>query len=296
MSARVMSETGKGILCILGAAFSFALMNLFVKMAGPEVPTFEKAFFRNAIAIIAAGAMLIKQRPKLVLTKETKECVFARAFFGTIALMCNFYAIDHLNISDASMLNKLSPFFAIIFSYFILKERVAGYQAAAVIVAILGAVVILRPGMNGVVAFPALIGFISGISAGLAYTLLRRATNLGMNGNFIVFVFSVFSCIACVPFLFIRFKMLSYYEFGMLLLAGCSATCGQYCITAAYTHAPAKSISVFDYTQIIFAGLLGFFVLGEVPDIFSIAGYIVIIGAGIFMYAKEIGISSAKTC
>ena len=69
-----------------------------------------------------------------------------------------------------------------------------------------------------------------------------------------------------------------------LLLAGLSATGGQFSITAAYTHAPAREISVYDYTQIIFAALLGFFFLGEVPDMFSIIGYVIIIGAGVAMF------------
>ena len=73
-------------------------------------------------------------------------------------------------------------------------------------------------------------------------------------------------------------------QFGFLMLAGISATGGQFCITAAYTKAPAREISVFDYTQVLFAALLGFFFLNEVPDIFSIMGYFVIIGTAVFKW------------
>ena len=68
-----------------------------------------------------------------------------------------------------------------------------------------------------------------------------------------------------------------------LLLAGISATGGQFCITAAYTKAPAKDISVFDYFQILFAAILGFF-LGQIPDYLSVLGYIIIIGSAIFKW------------
>ena len=72
-------------------------------------------------------------------------------------------------------------------------------------------------------------------------------------------------------------------------MAGVSATVGQVFITAAYSLAPASEISVYDYTQIIFAAILGMIFLGEFPDAFSIIGYVIIIGAGVtmFLYNKK---------
>ena len=67
-------------------------------------------------------------------------------------------------------------------------------------------------------------------------------------------------------------------------MAGLSATLGQFSITAAYTYAPESELSVYDYTQIIFAALLGMIFLGEVPDLISILGYVIICGAGIAMF------------
>ena len=75
------------------------------------------------------------------------------------------------------------------------------------------------------------------------------------------------------------------WQLIFLLLAGISAAGGQFCITKAYTKAPAKEISVFDYTQVIFAALLGLVFLGQLPDILSIIGYAVIIGSAVFKWA-----------
>ena len=69
-----------------------------------------------------------------------------------------------------------------------------------------------------------------------------------------------------------------------LVLAGFAACGGQFCITTAYSYAPAKEIGVFDYTQIIFAALLGFIFFGEQPDCFSFAGYLIIIFAAVIMF------------
>ena len=119
-----MSERNKGILFILMAAFFFALMSLFVKLAG-DLPSMEKAFFRNIVALFFAGFILCKNRIPVKGPKGDRIFLFLRAFCGSVGLICNFYAIDHLHIADANMLNKMSPFFAIIASYFILKEKVA---------------------------------------------------------------------------------------------------------------------------------------------------------------------------
>ncbi len=282
---KVLSEKRKGIICILGAALSFAFMNLFIKLAG-DLPTYEKAFFRNAFALIMASLVLLKDKISFTAGKGNYHDLIMRALFGTIGVFFNFYAIDHLNIADASMLNKLSPFFSIVFSYWVLKEKAKPYQWICVIVAILGAMFILKPGVGSITTFPALIGFISGISAGFAYTFMRRATLKGVPKPYIVFFFSGFSTLCFMPFSITGYKPMSFVQFIFLLLTSISATCGQFSITAAYSHAKAADISVYDYTQIIFASLLGLFFLNEIPDISSIVGCIIIIGAGIFMFIK----------
>ena len=104
------------------AGFFFALMTFFVRMSG-DLPTMQKAFFRNAVAAVAAVILLAKSDEGFKIKKDSWKGLFLRSLFGTTGLICNFYAVDHLAIADANILNKLSPFFAIIMSYFVLKEK-----------------------------------------------------------------------------------------------------------------------------------------------------------------------------
>lgn len=122
------SNKVKGIMCIISSAFCFALMNMFVRMAG-DLPSIQKSFFRNFIALIIAFVVLIRTDEKFKFNKKNLPELLLRSIFGTMGILCNFYAIDHLVLSDASMLNKLSPFFAVICSYFVLKEKVKPFQA-----------------------------------------------------------------------------------------------------------------------------------------------------------------------
>jgi len=114
-----ISDKQKGILFILLAGAGFALMGLFVNLAG-NVPTMQKAFFRNIVPVFIAGGGLKKFGEKIRINKGDFLFLILRASFGTAGLICNFYALDHLKLSDANMLNKLAPFFVIIFSFFIL--------------------------------------------------------------------------------------------------------------------------------------------------------------------------------
>ncbi len=278
-----MTDRTKGILYIISAAFCFALMNLFIKLAG-DIPTLQKALFRNLVAIFFSLYVLRKNAIPLRISPKNLPLLLGRASFGTIGIFFNFYAIDRLNIADASMLNKLSPFFAIIFSFFILREKARPHQIACVCAALTGTLFILKPQGSSLLSLPALIGLAGGMSAGLAYTLLRKAARRGIAGPVIVLFFSVFSCLCSLPYCLLHYTPMSPTQLLFLICTGLAATGGQFSITAAYTHAPASELSVYDYSQIFFAGMLGFLFLGELPDLLSYIGYTIIIGASIVMF------------
>ena len=215
---------------------------------------------------------------------EDMPLLLTRSIMGTMGILGNFYAVDHLNIADASMLNKLSPFFAVIFSIFILKEKPKVFQVLGVIIAFTGSLFIIKPSMDFSHTVPAVVGMIGGLGAGVAYTCVRALGNKGVKGPLIVFFFSAFSCVVVLPYLIFNYRHMEWWQLGSLLLAGIAAAGGQFSITAAYTNAPAKEISVYDYSQVIFAAILGFFFFAQIPDIYSVLGYIIICGISIIMF------------
>lgn len=278
----MMSNKKQGIVLIIMAGFFFSLMTFFVRISG-DLPTMQKAFFRNAVAAVVSVIMLLRSAEGLHIKKSSYPSLFMRAACGTAGLICNFYAIDKMNISDANMLNKLSPFFAIIMSYYILKEKANKVEWAAVIVAFIGAVFVVKPSFSMEFVY-AVIGVLGGFGAGVAYTFVRKLGKMGERGPVIVMFFSVFSCLVTLPFVIMSYEHMELWQLGTLLLAGTAATGGQLCITAAYTKAPAKEISVFDYSQVIFAAILGFLFLDQIPDVLSIIGYVIIIGTAVFKW------------
>lgn len=268
-----------GIIFIIGAAFFFALMSLSVRLAG-DLPIFEKMFFRNIVALIFSFAIVFKNSKNLYIIKNARADLFFRALAGTMGVICNFYAVDHMNIADASMLNKLSPFFAIMASYFLLKEKSRSLDWLFTILAFVGAGFVAKPSFS-IQALPAFIAIAGGFSSGLAYTFVRRAANKGVRGELIIFYFSLFSTIFSGLMMLNNFKLMSIIQLIILICTGLFAMGGQICVTKAYTYAPAKEISTFDYTNVIFSALLGMVFLGQIPDIYSIIGYIIIISMAI---------------
>lgn len=197
-----LSQKTQGIVYVLIAAFGFSLMSMFIKLAG-DLPSFEKAFFRNFVALIFITILMLRSRTSF------------------------------------------------------------------------------RPERRNL---PALAGVLGGLGAGAAYTFVRYLGARGENGSRIVFYFSAFSCIVCVPFVALDYAPMSLLQLVYLLLAGAFACVGQLGITKAYVCAPAREISVYDYTQVLFAAALGFFVFGDVPDWLSVLGYVLICGAGVGMF------------
>lgn len=251
-------------------------MNLLIRMAG-DLPTFQKSFFRNLVAMMVAAVLLAREgkgfRPA---SWRNLPLLLARSCFGTVGILGNFYAVDHLLLSDASMLNKMSPFFAVIASALLLKEKLRPVQMFTLAGAFAGALCIIKPTLSNMALGASVIGFLGGMGAGIAYTFVRMLGQRGERGAFIVFFFSAFSCLAVVPAMIAGGCPMTAQQTLTLIGAGVAAAGGQFGITMAYSCAPAREISVYDYSQVIFSAVIGFVAFGDVPDALSILGYVVI--------------------
>lgn len=280
--SRLSSKT-KGVIFIILSALSFTGMNTFVRLAG-DLPTMQKVFFRNFVAMIFAFAAMVKAGDSFKPKKGSLKYLLIRSAAGLAGIFGNFYALDKIELSNASMLNKMSPFFALLFSAIFIKEKVKPKQAVAIAVAFIGALFIIKPTFGNADLLASLAGFAGGMAAGGAYTCVRWLGIKGENGRLIVLFFSVFSCVLTVPYLIFDYHYMTAFQWFALLMAGVFAAGGQFSITAAYTHAPSREISVYDYSQIIFAAVVGFFVFGDIPDVWSFVGYFIIIAMAVWMF------------
>lgn len=281
MNKSTMSSRTKGIIYIIFSAFGFAMMSAFVKLAG-DLPSFQKTFFRNLVSCFVALIFIIKNKESFFGKRENQKILITRSALGTLGIVFNFYTIDKLVLSDANMLNKLSPFFVIIFSALILKEKINLKQSIAIVIAFLGALFIIKPSFN-LDIIPALIGVMGALCAAGAYTCLRILGGKEKHYT-VVFYFSFFSLIVIAPFMLAVYEPMSLKQLLYLILSGVFATIGQFGITLAYKFAPSKEISIFDYSNIIFSAIISFMIFGVLPDALSFIGYGIIFIASLYMF------------
>ncbi len=278
-----MTNKQKGTALIISAAFFFNLMSVFSKLAG-NVPVMQKTLFRNLVAAAFTGALMLARRQPFSIPRRALPAAFLRSGFGMLAVVGFLYAVDHLVLSDAAMIQDLSPFFIIAAAALILKEKPRSSQLALIFVAMVGTAFVIKPSGAMGLDRGTLAALTGALATGVAYTMLRVLGKMDVDVISIVLFFSLFTCAACVPFVVYDHAHLDGRSWLYLILMSLSACIGQLSITGAYRFAPAKEISIYDYTEVVFASVMGWLVFGEVAGASSYIGYVIIAGAAIVMY------------
>lgn len=297
-----MSDKAKGIACIVASAFGFAIMATCVRLCddcGAAISSFQKGFFRNVVALGLALAVFLRgsvptahgTQPGPVPTQRRGPVpakawllLVLRSALGTVGVFANFYALSRITIAEGQTLNKTAPFFTVVFAALFLKEHAGWKSFYPLLVALVGVLLIAKPGFAGEAAFPLAVGLLGGLSAGAAYTALRALGKTGaMKSSFIILFFSAFSCLAAVPFMLHGFVPMTAAQVAILFGAGGGAALGQFGVTLAYRSAAPRDIAVYDYTNILFTAAFGFALFGQVPDGWSLVGFALIVFAALKM-------------
>lgn len=267
---------------LLVSTLAFAMMSIFVRMAG-DLPTLQKAFFRNLVSVVVAVYMLYRGGEGFKVQKCNRLPLMTRAISGTVALATCYYAFDHMIIADATILAKIAPFFTLLFSAWLMKEKVRPVEWAVLAVVFAGCILVIKPSFDFAAMTPALIAAFSGLNTGVSVTMVRFLQLRGEKSETIVLAFSAFSCLVFLPSLIFGYAPMTWIQFAYLMGAGLSATVGQFMMSAAYKRAPSSVLSVFEYSQVLFSAILGMIMFAQYPDVYSLMGYAIVIGASIVM-------------
>jgi drug/metabolite transporter (DMT)-like permease len=281
----------KGIAAIIVSAFGFALMAFFVRLCddfGQEISCFQKSFFRNAIALIIACTVLLRGRRKGCPQQKSYSrndflLLCLRSLFGVCGIFANFFALSKIPIGEAMTLNKTAPFFTVLLSWLFMGEKISFRQAGALILAFAGAIFVIKPGFAGNDVLYFSVALSGGVFAGLAYVCVHALGKRGVSGGLVVFFFSLFSCIVSLPLAAISYVPMTANQIFIMIGAGIGAAIGQFGVTAAYKYAEPRNVAVYDYTNVVFTSLLGFLFFAQIPDAFSVIGFVIIFSAAFFM-------------
>ncbi len=259
----------RAVLAILISALSFALVGMMVKLSG-TLPVYEKALIRSLVSLAIAGAVAFHHRDNPFRANPNIPVLLLRGAFGTGAMLLYFYAIGHLALADATILNKLSPFFVIVFAVAFFKEKLPRYVIPSLIIAFVGAALVIKPQLD-FKAVPAVAGIVSAIFSGAAYPVVRFLR--GKEPPYrVVFYFALVAVAVTVPPTLLRYVRPTLEQLGYVLAAGVFATIGQFSLTYGYHQSPASRLSIYNYAHVIFALVIGLVFWGEVPDWLSLVG------------------------
>ncbi len=273
------------IACILFSAVGFALMGATVKLSG-DLPLHQKVFFRNLVTLAITGMIFLRRRENPLRKTPALHLLLMRSLIGLAGVFLYFYAIDNMNLADAAMLNKLSPFFVTILAALLLGEKIRRHTAPTLVGAFIGALLIIKPRFD-LAMIPALAGAGSALCAGAAYTLVRAMKDLE-SAHRIVFFFSLVSTLVTGPLLLLRCDPATGSQTAALLGTGAFAAIGQFGLTWAFHRAPAAQISIYNYSHILFAGLVGFVIWNERPDAASILGGVLIVTMALISHRRDL--------
>lgn len=278
-----MNEKSKGAWYILVSAFFFSLMAVLVKSI-PEVSVATKMFSRNFIGLIAVSFTLWRERVSI--KPNRPKLMFLRSLFGLLGVFFYYMAIGRLTLTDAVILNKLSPVFVMVFAALFLKESIDSVGRKTMIMAVVGALLVVQPKFDmGVM--DGVIGILSALFAGAAYTVIRRLTQFD-RPILIVFYFCLFSSVVMLPWMLIEgVEPLSLLQWIALIGIGLSAFVAQYFMTTAYQKAPASEISIYAYADTVFSVVFSALIWFEFPTPLKLFGGVLIVLSGAINFAYK---------
>jgi len=266
---------------IVLSSLSFGLVGIMVRLAG-DVPVYEKVFVRSIVMLPVAAAFGARSGAKLLTWDSKTKWLVLRGIFGTTAMTLYFYAIEGLALADATVLNKLSPFFVVVLAAIFLHEKLSKFVLPVLAIAFVGAALVIKPELE-LAPGPALAGLLSAVASAAAYTVVRYLK--GCEPPFkIVFYFAMVSTVAMIPPMLVHAVMPTWQQALALIGAGVFATTGQLALTLGYQLAPASRISIYVYAHVLFAGLLAYLMFTEIPDALSLVGSGLVIGAAALNY------------
>ena len=270
---------------MVASAFSSAMMSTCTKLV-PGVPAMEKTLFTAFVCMIAAWIVQYRRHHEAphYLKKDIKDLTL-RAVYGIISMWLTFWCASAMDIGDAQALFNLGPSFTMIYAHFAMNERFDRKQGLLIALAFAGGLFVVKPSFSNVNLVPALAAVLCGAIGGVAHAYIRKLSVYNkVEGNAVILYNYTFSVIVEALLCLKIFVVPNGRQLVFLLAAGVFCFLTQVFMTKAFTMAAASEVSVYKYSQIIISSVLGMLLFAEYPDVFSVAGYVIIIGAAVIMW------------
>lgn len=265
-----------GVLWMLAAGLSFVCMTAVVRHLGTGLPAAQTAFLRFGWGVlILLPTMLPLLRGGV--PPGTAGLFLWRGAFHTGAVIFWFYAMARLPLAEVTAVGYLNPVAVTLGAALLFGERLTAPRVLAVLVALLGALIILRPGVRAVTD-----GHLAQLCAAMLFAgsyLCAKRLSGRAGAGMIVAMMSLTVTAGLAPFALAVWVPVSAVQLAWLLLTAVFATLGHYAMTRAFAVAPMSATQPVAFLQLIWAAMLGTLIFGEPVDPLVLLGGTLIIGA-----------------
>ena len=280
----IAARPGRGVLWMVVTGLLFVGVTSLVKLLGTRVPAPEAAFLRFLIGLVFMLPVIGTMR-NLRLDRGTWALIGARGAFHTVAVALWFFAMARIPLADVTAMNYLSPVYVTLGAALFLGERLATRRIIAVIVALAGALIILRPGFRTVESgHLAMLG--TALFFGGSY-LLAKMLSARVSAGVVVAMMSITVTVGLAPLAWAVWVTPTLTELAILVGVASFATAGHYTMTLAFREAPLAVTQPVTFLQLVWAVIVGAVFFGEGVDPFVVLGGTVIVAAVSFIAWRE---------
>ncbi|KIC46965.1 peptide ABC transporter permease [Ruegeria sp. ANG-S4] len=273
-----------GMFWMFAAGLSFVAMTALVKSLGTTMNPIQAAFLRYALGLV----FLLPAIPAILNTRMTRRNVTLFGVRGVIhaaAVMLWFFAMTRIPLAEVTAMNYMTPVYVTLGAALFLGEKLAIRRIAAIGVALVGVLIILRPGFREVSpGHIAMLG--TSLTLGGSY-LLAKVMVRDIRPSVVVAHLSIWVTVALIPFAIAVWQPPSLRDIGILFLIASFATAGHYFMTLALQAAPVAVTQPVTFLQLIWATLLGALVFHERVDMWVVSGGTLILAAVSFIAWRE---------
>jgi drug/metabolite transporter (DMT)-like permease len=281
--ARPKASNLVGVLWMLAAVTALTNMFAIAKHLMNTLPVFEVALFRFLMSLLFYLPWVFRSGLGALKT-DRPIAHLSRGCLGAASLAASIYAVHHMRLADATVLAFTIPLWSMVFAAVFLRERIRLHRSIATLIGFVGVVIMVKPQAGFEPA--AAIAVLSAVLATSAITTMKSLTRTEPTERIVFYFLFVGTIVMGVPAALV-FQAPSATDWTWLLLLGGVGSLGQYCMTRAYTAGDMTVIAPFDYTRVIIAGLLGYFLFDEIPDAIAILGASVIIASCVYILHYE---------
>lgn len=284
-STALLPDNTRAILWALLATALFATVAAMAKVAVEHYHVLQILFFRQIVVFLSSLPLIPESFPESLRTHYPQ--IHALRLIGAfVALSCGIWAVAVLPLTTAITLGFAQVFFVALLAMFFLSEPVGLHRIGAVLAGFVGVVVVMRPGVDGIIDMHALLPILGAFGAAAAIVSVRKLSQTESTATLLLYQAVFVGALTGFP-LFWLWVMPDLSGWLFLLAMGVLATIGQWVGVKALCLGEASVVSNIEYVKLIYATVLGFLVFSEIPDQYAIVGAAIIIGSSAYMFHRE---------